>query len=113
VSELTQEEVLRQADALVSQALKETEARCGVLGQFINDCEGGGVKTPAWTEAVGELRALHGNRSALLRRRSLIQQALECPVGERPATAPLPPPPSPTVRRIQQQIQMQARRRRS
>ena len=32
MSEITQEEALRLADALVEQALKETEARCSVLG---------------------------------------------------------------------------------
>jgi hypothetical protein len=31
MSEITQEEALRLAEALVGQALKETEARCSVL----------------------------------------------------------------------------------
>lgn len=109
MSEITQEEALRQADALAGQALKETEARCSVLAQYINDCDRTGSKTPAWSEAVRELHALHGRRTGLMRRRSLIQQALDCPVGERPTKSPLPPPPDRTVLR-QQQIQIQARR---
>ena len=32
MSEMTQEDALRQADALAGQALKETEARCRVPG---------------------------------------------------------------------------------
>jgi hypothetical protein len=113
MSEFTQEEALRLADALVGQALKETEARCSVLGQFINDCEHAGSRTSAWSEALRELHVLHGHRSGLLHRRSLIQQALDCPVGECPAKVPLPPPPNPTVLRTQHQVQIRARRRRS
>lgn len=112
MSEMTQEEALRQADALAGQALRETEARCAVLGQYINDCENRGPKTAAWSEALGELRALHTRRSGLMRRRSLIQQALDCPVGECPAKAPLTPPPNRTATRTQQ-LQIRARRRRS
>jgi len=113
MSEITQDEVLRQADALVGQALREAEARCGVLGQYINDCEIRGSKTAAWSEALRELHALHGYRRELLGRRSLIQQALDCPVGECPAKTPLTPPPNRAVARTQQQIQIRARRRRS
>jgi hypothetical protein len=62
MSEMTQEEALRQADALVGQALREAEARCGVLGQYINDCDSTGSKTAAWSDALRELHALHGCR---------------------------------------------------
>jgi hypothetical protein len=113
MSEMTQEEALRLADALVGQALKETEARCAVLGQFINDCEHKGSRTSAWSEALRELRALHGCRTGLMRRHSLIQEALDCPVGECPAKVPLPLPRDRTVLRLQQQVQVQARRRSS
>jgi hypothetical protein len=113
VSETTHEEALRLADALVGRALTETEARCAVLGQFINECEHKGSRTSAWSEALRELHALHGYRSGLMRRHSLIQQALGCPVGECPAKVPLPPQPNRTVLRTQQQIQVRARRRRS
>jgi hypothetical protein len=112
MSEITQEEALRQADALVGEALKETEARCAMLAQYINDCDRTGSKTPAWSEAVRELHALHVRRTGLMRRRSLIRQALDCPVSERPTKSPLPTPPSQTAHRQQQiQIQIQARRR--
>jgi hypothetical protein len=113
VSEITQEDALRQADALVGQALRETEARCAVLAQYINDCEHKGSKTAAWSEALRELHALHGHRSGLTRRRSLIQQALDCPVGEWPVKAALTPQPSRMVVRTQQQVQIRARQRRS
>ena len=79
MSEVTQEEALRLAHELVGQALKETEARCSVLAQFIDGCDRAGSTTSAWSEALRELHALHGRRSGLMRRRSLIQQALECP----------------------------------
>ncbi len=114
MDEITQEEALRQAAALVGRALKETEARCGVLGQYINDCESNGPKPSAWSEVLRELHALHGYRTGLMRRHSLIQQALDCPVGESPARVPLPPlprPPDRNVRRTQQQVQLRARRR--
>jgi hypothetical protein len=112
MSEMTHEEALRVANALLAQALKETEARCAVLGQFINDCDRAGSRTSGLTEALSELHALHGRRRGLMRRQSLIQEALDCPVGESPTTAP-PPPVSRTVMRSQQQVQLQARRRRS
>ncbi len=112
MSEMTQEEALRLADALVGQALKEAEARCSVLAQFIGECDRAGSRTSAWSEALRELDALHRRRSGLVRRRSLIQQALECPVGESPAKVPLSPPPDRTVRRTRQQVQVRARRRR-
>ena len=113
MSELTHEEALRLADALLGQALKETEARCRMLAQFIDDCDRAGSKTAAWSEALRELHELHGRRRGLLRRRSLIQEALDCPVGESPTTAPLIPPPNRTVPRAQHQLQVQARRHRS
>jgi hypothetical protein len=113
MSEMTQDEALRLADALVGHALKQTEARCSVLAQFIGDCDRAGVRTSDWSGALRELHALHGRRSGLMRRRSLIQQALECPVGESPAKAPLASPPDRTVRRTQHQVQVRARRRRS
>lgn len=109
---MTQEDALRLAGALAGQALKETEARCSVLAQFIDDCDRAGSRTAAWSEALSELHALHGYRSALMRRRDLIQQALDC-VGESPAKAPLSPPPKRPAVRTQQQVQVQARRRRS
>jgi hypothetical protein len=113
MSEMTQEEALRTADALMGQALKETEARCSALAQFIDDCDRAKAHTAAWSEALRELHALHGRRSGLIRRRSLIQQALECPVGEDPTKTPLSPPPNQIGRRTQQQVQVRQRRRRS
>jgi hypothetical protein len=113
MSELTQEDALRLADALVGQALKETETRCSVLAQFIGDCDRAGSATPGLTEALRELSALHGRRRGLIRRRDLIAQALECPVGEPPSGKPLPPAPRPAPVRTQQQIQLRARPRRS
>lgn len=111
MSEMTQDEALRQADALVGQALRETEARCAVLGQYIYDCESKGSRTVAWSQALRELHGLHGRRTGLMRRRSLIQQALECPVGDSPAKVPLFSPPDRTARQTQRQVQIRARRR--
>jgi hypothetical protein len=111
VSEMTQEKALREADALVGEALKVAETRCAVLAQYISACESTGAHTAAWSESVRELSVLHGHRRALLRRRSLIQQALDCPVGEDPAKTPLPPPPSRSAARPQRQIQIRARSR--
>jgi hypothetical protein len=108
-AEITQEEALRQAAALVGQVLRETEARCTVLGAYINDCERKGSRTAAWSEALRELSALHGRRRGLVRRRDLIEEALDCPVGDRPAKAPLSTPPTRMVRRAQQ-TQIQPRR---
>jgi hypothetical protein len=110
MSGTTQEEALRQADALVGQALRETEARCALLGQYIDECENKGSKTPAWSDALREFHALHGYRIGLMRRHSLIQQALDYPVGECPTKVPLPPP-NRAGGRTQQQIQIRARRR--
>lgn len=110
---LTQEDALRQADEMVGQALKETEARCAVLGQYINDCDSRGSKPLAWSEAVRELSSLHGRRTGLLRRRSLIQQALECAVGESPTKAPLVPPPNRATVQTQQQLWIRGHRRRA
>jgi hypothetical protein len=111
VGETTQEDALRQAAALVDEALRQAEARCGVLGQYINECDSKGSKTAAWSEALRELHALHGRRTQLMRRRSLIQQALDCPVGESPARVPLQPPRDRTAVRTRQQIQIRPRRR--
>ena len=108
-SENTQEEALRAAGALVGQALKETEARCGILGQFINDCERTGARASTRSEVLLELSALHNYRDGLMRRHDLIQQALDCPVGERPTRVPLLA--DRTVPQAQRQIQIQARRR--
>ncbi len=111
MDEMTQEEALRLADELVGQALKETEARCSVLAQFIHECDLAGTHTSASSEALRELHALHSYRGGLLHRRSLIQQALDCHLGEHPAKASLWPQPNRPVRRTQQQVQIQARRR--
>jgi hypothetical protein len=105
---MTHEEALRQADALVGEALRDVEARCAVLGLYIHDGESKGSRTAAWSGAVRELRALQDYRSGLMRRRSLIQEALECLEGERPAQVPLPP--APTALRTQQQVQIRRRR---
>jgi hypothetical protein len=113
MTEVTHEEALRQADVLVGQALQETETRCALLGQFINQCEGRGPKPSAWSDALREFHALHDHRFRLLRRRSLIRQALDYSVGEGPARVPLPATPDRTNVRTQLQIQVQARRRRS
>jgi uncharacterized protein YcaQ len=83
MTDMTHEEALRQALAMVGQALRETEARCAVLAQYINDCDRNGSHTASWSEAIRELHALHAYRRALLRRQSLIQQALDCPLSER------------------------------
>jgi hypothetical protein len=111
MGEITQEEALRQADALAAEALKDVEARCSVLAQYIHDCESKGSRTASWNGAIRELRALQDYRAGLVRRRSLIQQALECLPGERPTKLPLPPAPDQTAFRTQQQIQIRARRR--
>ena len=111
MSEITQEEALRLADALVGQALKEVEARCSVLAQFIEECDHAGSTTSAWSEALRELHVLHASRRGLMQRRSLIQQALDCPVGESPTKVPPPTPPRRAVPRAQQRVQVRARRR--
>ena len=108
MSESTQEDALRQADALVGEALKDVEARCSVLGLYIHDGESS--KTAAWNGAVRELRALQEYRAGLLRRRSLIREALECINGERPTPVPLPPHPNRAAIRTQQQVQIRRRR---
>ena len=111
MGEITQEAALRQADALAAEALTDVEARCGVLGQYIHDCESKGSRTAPWSGAIRELRALQDYRAGLIRRRSLIQEALECLPDERPAKLPLPPAPERTAFRAQQQVQLRARRR--
>jgi len=110
MSEMTQEEALRQADALVSEALRDAETRCSVLGHYIHDCESKDARTAAWSGAVRELRALQDYRAGLIRRRRLIQEALECLTGERPAQVPLPPAPNRAAPRTQQQVQIRRRR---
>jgi hypothetical protein len=112
VSEMTQDEALRMADELVGQAVKGAEARCSVLAEFIGACDRAGSRTTAWSEALRELHALHGYRRGLLLRRSLIQQALDCPVGECPSQVALSSPPNRTVARTQRQVQVRAHRRR-
>ena len=111
IGEITQEEALHQADDLAREQLKDVEGRCAVLAQYIHDGEGNGARTAAWTGAVRELRALQDYRAGLIRRRSLIQQALECLPGECPATLPLPPARNPAMVRTQQQVQLRGRRR--
>jgi hypothetical protein len=111
MDEMTQEEALLQADALVSEALRETEARCGLLAQYIHDCEGNASSAVASTDAFRELRALHDYRAGLTRRRGLIQEALACVAGESPANVPLSPSPGRTAVRTQRQVQIKARRR--
>jgi hypothetical protein len=115
MSEMTQEDALRLADELVGQSLKETEARCRLLAQFIGDCDRAGSHTAAWSDALRELHSLHGRRSGLMHRRDLIQEALDCAIGESPTNTPLPAPPTRTAPRPQpqRQVQIQARRRRS
>jgi hypothetical protein len=113
MSEMTQEDALRLADELVGHALKETEARCGVLAQFIGDCDRAGAHTAAWSDALRELHDLHSRRSGLLHRRDLIQEALDCRVGESPSTTPLPAPPTRTASPTQRQVQIQLHRHRS
>ena len=110
MSEMTQEEALCLADALVRQAVQETEARCSLLAEFISDCDRTGSRPAAWSQALGELHALHRRRSGLIRRRVLILQALERPVDESPAQVQLSPPPDRNVCRVQRQAQIQARR---
>ena len=111
MNETTQEEALRLADELAGQALKEVEARCSVLARFIQQCERAGCTTSAWSNALRELHTLHASRRGLRQRHDLIQQALECPVGESPVKAPLPVPPQPAAYRPQRQLQVQTRRR--
>jgi hypothetical protein len=111
MSEITQEEALHLASALVDDALKETEARCSVLALFISDCDGAGVRNSDWSGAIRELRALQDYRGGLVRRQSLIQQALDCLTGVYPAKVPLPRPPTRKAVRTQQQVQVLPRRR--
>jgi hypothetical protein len=111
MTEATVEDLLRQAAELVVQALRETEARCAVLGHHIGDCEARGSRTAAWNDAVRELRTLQDYRAGLMHRHSLIQQALDHPAGESPTEVPLQPVPNQGARRTQRQIQIRARRR--
>jgi hypothetical protein len=107
----TLEELLRQAEALALQALREAEARCAVLGQYVSDGESKGARTTAWSDAARELRALQDHRAELKRRHSLIQQALEHPAGESPTKVALPAQPRRTASRTQRQVQIRVRRR--
>ena len=113
MSEMTQEDALRLADAACRTSFE------GDIGPLLGTggvhrrvrsrrCNNPGMEC----EALRELRALHASRQGLLQRRSLIQQALDCPVGESPSHLP-PPQPQPTVIRPQRQIQVQVRRRAS
>jgi len=110
MSEITQEDALRHADALVVEALRDAEARCAVLGHYISDCDRTGSRSTAWSEALRELSAEQRRRVALLRRHGLIQEALECPVGEPVARAPLPRTPIRDPMRTQHQVQIRPRR---
>jgi len=112
MSQITQEDALRQADELVVQALKEAEARCAVLGQYISDCDSKRSRNAAWSDALRELSAVQRRRAGLLRRHSLIQEALECPVAECVAKTPLSPAPDRSALRTQQQVQIRPHRRR-
>lgn len=105
------EGALLQADALAGQAVREAEARCRVLGQFINDLERAGSRTSDWSDVLGELSSLHRYRSGLLRTRDLIRQALDYPVGECPARVSLPAVSSRPEDRTQVQVQVQRRHR--
>jgi hypothetical protein len=111
MSEMTDEEALRHAAALVSHEVKETEARCRVLGQYISDCDRQGSKSAAWSGALRELHELHDRRAALKVRYSLIQEALDVHVHERPAKVPLTTPRDRHEVRTQRQVQIRARRR--
>lgn len=111
MSDMTYEEALRHAAALVSQEVQESEARGMVLAQYIDDCDRAGSKTANWNDAICELRAVHDRRAALKVRLSLIQQALACPLDQRPARVQLIPPPDRQEVRIQRQVQIRARRR--
>jgi hypothetical protein len=110
---MTHEEALRLADALIGQAVKETEARCRMLAQFIDDCDRAGSHSAGWSEALRELRALQDRRGGFNIRRRLIQQALDCPVGDSPAATPLSPPQNRAAPVVRRQVQVQAHRRRS
>ena len=111
MTDTTLEDLLRQADALVVQALREAEARCALLGHYISDCESKGSRTAAWSDAVRELRALQDHRTGVMHRHKLIQEALDYPTGEFPSEVPLLPAPSQAVHRTQRQVQIRTRRR--
>src|SRR6201995_5421727 len=107
MSERSHEDALREADDLVAQLLEKLETRCRMLAYYIADCERKNARTAAWSEAVRELSALHGDRGTLLRRRDFIRQALDCPVAERAAATGLEPARDRTPRRPQAQVQVQ------
>jgi hypothetical protein len=110
MSERTQEDVLREAGALVGEAVSQVETRCRVLAYYIQDCERKSAFTAAWNDAVRELRTLHDDRRVLQCRQGLIQQALDCAVTERSAQTVLTPAPNRAPRQAQQQLQIQRRR---
>jgi hypothetical protein len=112
MSERTHEDALREAAALVGQLVEKLETRCRMLAYYIADCERKGARTAAWSEAVRELRALHDDRRTLLRRRDLIQQALDCAVTEHEGETVLEPARDRTPHRAQPQVQLQRARRR-
>ena len=111
MTDVPHEDALRLAAELAGRALQQTETRCALLAEFIEDCDHAGARTAAWSGALRELRALHQHRSGLMRRRSLIQQALEISLGDGPSSAPLESPPNRAAPRAQQQLQVRARRR--
>ena len=112
MSDMTQQDALRLAAELTAGALKEATARCAVLAEYIDQCEHAGARTGAWRDAVRDLRAEQDRRRALIRRRDLIQQALDCAVGEQSGARLLaPPPPARATGRPQRQVQVQVRRR--
>ncbi|HEY0938434.1 MAG TPA: hypothetical protein VGD91_32385 [Trebonia sp.] len=111
MDQLTQEQALRLAGQLTGQALKDVEKRCSVLAHFVEQCDHAGSNGAAWSSALRELHALHASRRKLTERRGLIQQALDCEVGDSPAKVPLPAVPQGTAVRPQRQVQLQARRR--
>jgi multidrug resistance efflux pump len=59
MNENTQEEALRKAVAPVGQALKETEVRCAALGQFVNDCNAEGTRSPSHRPVVQVVQQIH------------------------------------------------------
>ncbi len=112
MSERTHEDALREAVALIGQLLEKLETRCRMLAYYIADCERKGARTAAWSDAVRELRTLHGDRSTLLRRRELMQQALDCSMTEHAAETVLEPARDRTPHRTQPQVQLQRVKRR-
>jgi len=111
MNETSQEDALRLALGLVGDALKDTESRCSVLALYIESCDRAGAATASGAAAVRELRELQDVRRALVRRHSLIQQALDVSPGKSPGKTQLEPPPRASATRPQQQLQVRSRRR--